>query len=410
MELKQKERAKKKKEAVEEAEKLKAPTVSQVTEAKKKKTTGPKGSNSTARKKKPPKTIAEKKLDGIRSANLDEATAGLLERMNQNQQNPEDPEGQQNPEDTEGQQNPEDTEGQQNPEDTEGQQNPEDTEGQQNPEDTEEIEELPARSPGLPEIFDEEDIIVHKQTNINQGTTPHHQKTSTPKSSTSSQGIRLTHRLPKTRFTSTWPQSTSATPLFHPYSPPFQPNTSHQPAPSQLNPRQPLSTLLNDTNKILYHQASANPAFHPETSIPHHSSPFSQQDSGRRFKYPIQIPRDTVQMPVALGPPSLGVLIYPGQLINAELVGKGSGSGYMRRLMDFYFTREVLASSSYKGLGKHHALDEDIMAAIVSATKTKFPEDQSAVSSAICNKCSQARKYIARKKAAPQFIRDTSLP
>ncbi|KAI8488899.1 hypothetical protein Bbelb_334170 [Branchiostoma belcheri] len=47
---------------------------------------------------------------------------------------------------------------------------------------------------------------------------------------------------------------------------------------------------------------------------------------------------DTVQAPVALGDPHLGVLIYPGQLIDADLVRDGaSASGYHRRLMDFYF-------------------------------------------------------------------------
>ncbi|KAI8490517.1 hypothetical protein Bbelb_317850 [Branchiostoma belcheri] len=47
---------------------------------------------------------------------------------------------------------------------------------------------------------------------------------------------------------------------------------------------------------------------------------------------------DTVQAPVALGDPHLGVLIYPGQLIDAELVRDGaSASGYHRKLMDFYF-------------------------------------------------------------------------
>ncbi|KAI8487332.1 hypothetical protein Bbelb_351300, partial [Branchiostoma belcheri] len=48
--------------------------------------------------------------------------------------------------------------------------------------------------------------------------------------------------------------------------------------------------------------------------------------------------QDTVQAPVALGDPHLGVLIYPGQLIDADLVRDGaSASGYHRRLMDFYF-------------------------------------------------------------------------
>ncbi|KAI8487309.1 hypothetical protein Bbelb_351070 [Branchiostoma belcheri] len=47
---------------------------------------------------------------------------------------------------------------------------------------------------------------------------------------------------------------------------------------------------------------------------------------------------DTVQAPVALGDPHLGVLIYPGQPIDAELVRDGaSASGYHRRLMDLYF-------------------------------------------------------------------------
>ncbi|KAI8490553.1 hypothetical protein Bbelb_318210 [Branchiostoma belcheri] len=47
---------------------------------------------------------------------------------------------------------------------------------------------------------------------------------------------------------------------------------------------------------------------------------------------------DTVQAPVALGDPHLGVLIYPGQLIDADLVRDGaSASGYHRRLMDFFF-------------------------------------------------------------------------
>ncbi|KAI8490546.1 hypothetical protein Bbelb_318140 [Branchiostoma belcheri] len=47
---------------------------------------------------------------------------------------------------------------------------------------------------------------------------------------------------------------------------------------------------------------------------------------------------DTVQAPVALGDPHLGVLIYPGQLIDAELVRDGaSASGYHRKLMHFYF-------------------------------------------------------------------------
>ncbi|KAI8487314.1 hypothetical protein Bbelb_351120 [Branchiostoma belcheri] len=56
------------------------------------------------------------------------------------------------------------------------------------------------------------------------------------------------------------------------------------------------------------------------------------------FRIVIENTWDTVQAPVALGDPHLGVLIYPGQLIDAELVRDGaSASGYHRRLMDFYF-------------------------------------------------------------------------
>ncbi|CAH1240902.1 Hypp6183 [Branchiostoma lanceolatum] len=38
---------------------------------------------------------------------------------------------------------------------------------------------------------------------------------------------------------------------------------------------------------------------------------------------------------------------------------------HTRKLMDLYFTREVLSASSLRGLGKHDALDEDIMTAII---------------------------------------------
>ncbi|CAH1242346.1 ZSCAN20 [Branchiostoma lanceolatum] len=83
-----------------------------------------------------------------------------------------------------------------------------------------------------------------------------------------------------------------------------------------------------------------------------------------REEYPgLTIPKSTVQSPVPLGSGNLGVVIFPSQLLNAELTG-GSPTAHSRKLMDVYFTKEVLAVSRFKGNGKYAALDEDMMAAI----------------------------------------------
>ncbi|CAH1240933.1 Hypp6219 [Branchiostoma lanceolatum] len=62
------------------------------------------------------------------------------------------------------------------------------------------------------------------------------------------------------------------------------------------------------------------------------------------------------------------VVGLPERLATIRVAAGGTG-----KLMDLYFTREVLTASSLRGLGKHDALDEDIMTAIISATIMKFP-------------------------------------
>ncbi|CAH1254760.1 Hypp1403 [Branchiostoma lanceolatum] len=118
----------------------------------------------------------------------------------------------------------------------------------------------------------------------------------------------------------------------------------------------------------------------------------------------------SVQMAVPLGTPTLGVLIYPSQLLRAELSGQGP-TCFLRKLMDLFFTRDVLANSSLRGLGKHGALDEDIMAAIISATLQKFPTkcDNIQFCNIVDNKCAKARQYLAKQKAKPRCFPDSTL-
>ncbi|XP_078679473.1 uncharacterized protein LOC144915104 [Branchiostoma floridae x Branchiostoma belcheri] len=130
----------------------------------------------------------------------------------------------------------------------------------------------------------------------------------------------------------------------------------------------------------------------------------------KKLPFP-SILQSSVQSPIPLGSPNLGVMIFPSQLLNAELAGGGKGSCFLRKLMDVYFTKQVLAASSYKGKGRHAALDEDIMAAIISTTIQKYPDlgKQFPFAGIIDNKCTKGRKCVTQQKEKPRCFQDNSL-
>ncbi|CAH1242381.1 Hypp6639 [Branchiostoma lanceolatum] len=94
------------------------------------------------------------------------------------------------------------------------------------------------------------------------------------------------------------------------------------------------------------------------------ADPLTQEDEDKPWTTTNAVP-STVQPSVHLWSGNLGVVIFPSQLLNAELTGE-SPTAYSRKLMDVYFTKEVLAVSRFKGNGKYAALDEAMMAAVIS--------------------------------------------
>ncbi|CAH1277519.1 Hypp9678 [Branchiostoma lanceolatum] len=101
------------------------------------------------------------------------------------------------------------------------------------------------------------------------------------------------------------------------------------------------------------------------------------------------------------GAATLGVLILISQLLRAELAGQGT-TYFLRKRMDLNFTREVLAASSLKGLEKHGALDEDIMAAIISATNINHLQMKTKTLSVV----KPAQRFLRNNKRSPALIDD----
>ncbi|XP_066274303.1 uncharacterized protein [Branchiostoma lanceolatum] len=202
--------------------------------------------------------------------------------------------------------------------------------------------------------------------------------------------------------------------LEDPPLPPPQTGLPPIPIESPIHTRHPLTTP---------HQFRAHPQYHEPRPLqfsppappnfPSRPPLMNISNTQGRVKYPLQSPLSTVQSPVPLGTGNLGVVIFPSQLLNAELTTGGSPTAYARKLVDLYFTKEVLAVSSYKGTGKYGALDEDIMAAIKSATIIKFPDCQGRhsvpFSLIVNNKCTKARKYFKNQKERPRCFPDDTL-
>ncbi|KAI8490466.1 hypothetical protein Bbelb_317340 [Branchiostoma belcheri] len=93
------------------------------------------------------------------------------------------------------------------------------------------------------------------------------------------------------------------------------------------------------------------------------STPTIRSNSNDTNRFISQLPSDgvppfqvlqlsSVQSLIPLGSPNLGVMIFPSQLLNAELTGGGKPSCFLRKLMDMYFTKHVLATSSCQCQGK----------------------------------------------------------